>query len=175
MNCFEAAARKARLRETVEIGVFTPGAEGGRPLTLPIVRKTGGLADTVDPLTATTGNGFVFREYQVAGLVKGIREALDFYAKPLRARAKILRRVMVDSAQRFTIAEPWRAKFAPGVTSNLEHAFALAVPAPFEPRLNPAEHRRHLWLSAREAIARASSWTDRNAIARVFPELRGAR
>jgi dATP pyrophosphohydrolase len=78
-------------------------------------------------------------------------------------------------AQRFTIAEPWRAKFAPGVTSNLEHAFALAVPAPFEPRLNPAEHRRHLWLSAGEAIARASSWSDRNAIARVFPELRGAR
>lgn len=81
----------------------------------------------------------------------------------------------LDLAQRFTIAEPWRAKFAPGVTTNLEHAFALAVPAVFEPRLNPAEHRRHRWLTAREAIARASSWTDRNAIARVFPALRGAR
>jgi glycogen synthase len=81
-----------------------PQVEGPRYGTLPIVRKTGGLADTVEPLTESKGNGFVFREYQVAGLVKGIREALDFYAKPLRPRAKILRRVMVDSAQRFTIA-----------------------------------------------------------------------
>jgi glycogen synthase len=58
----------------------------------------------VEPLTASKGNGFVFQEYQVAGLVKGIREALDFYATPLRPRAKILRRIMIDSAQRFTIA-----------------------------------------------------------------------
>jgi dATP pyrophosphohydrolase len=81
--------------------------------------------------------------------------------------------VDLELSQRFAIAQAWRDKFAPGVTSNLEHAYALAVPAPFEPVLNPAEHRRHLWLSPREAIARASSWTDRNAIARVFPELRG--
>jgi ADP-glucose type glycogen/starch synthase len=81
-----------------------PQVEGPRYGTLPIVRKTGGLADTVEPLTESKGNGFVFREYQVAGLVEGIREALAFYARPLRTRARILRRVMIDSSQRFTIA-----------------------------------------------------------------------
>ena len=76
--------------------------------------------------------------------------------------------VDLDLAQRFRIAPPWRKRFAPGVTHNLERAFALAVPAPFEPVLDPAEHRRHLWLPAREAVARASSWTNRKAIERIF-------
>jgi glycogen synthase len=68
------------------------------------VRKTGGLADTVEPLAPSKGNGFLFREYQVAGLVGGIREALAFYARPLRTRARILRRVMTESSEQFTIA-----------------------------------------------------------------------
>jgi len=80
-----------------------PQVEGPRYGTLPIVRKTGGLADTVEPLTATKGNGFVFHAYQVAALVEGIRQALAFYAQPLRTRARILRRVMLESSQRFTI------------------------------------------------------------------------
>jgi glycogen synthase len=81
-----------------------PQVEGPRYGTLPIVRKTGGLADTVEPLTPSTGNGFVFRDYQVAALVEAIREALAFYARPLRTRARIVRRVMRESAERFTIA-----------------------------------------------------------------------
>jgi ADP-glucose type glycogen/starch synthase len=81
-----------------------PQVEGPRYGTLPIVRKTGGLADTVAPLTPSKGNGFLFREYQVAGLVEAIREALAFYAQPLRLRARILRRVMLESSQQFTIA-----------------------------------------------------------------------
>jgi len=80
-----------------------PQVEGPRYGTLPIVRKTGGLADTVEPLTASEGNGFVFRDYQVGGLVEGIRQALAFYARPLRPRAKVLRRVMIESSQQFTI------------------------------------------------------------------------
>ncbi len=73
--------------------------------------------------------------------------------------------------QRFPIAPAWRHRFAPGVGENLERAFALEVPSPFDPVLNPAEHRRHSWLTAHEALARASSWTNRNAIRRVFPDL----
>jgi glycogen synthase len=68
------------------------------------VRKTGGLADTVEPLTESKGNGFVFQEYHVAGLIGGIREALEFYALPLKSRVRILQRVMVEGSQRFTIA-----------------------------------------------------------------------
>jgi dATP pyrophosphohydrolase len=74
----------------------------------------------------------------------------------------------LELAQRFRIARPWRKRFAPGVTHNLERAFALAVPTAFGPVLDPSEHRRHLWLPRREAVARASSWTNRTAIERIF-------
>ena len=77
--------------------------------------------------------------------------------------------VDLNLPQRFRIASPWRKRFAPGVTHNLERAFALAVPTAFEPALDPSEHRRYLWLPTREAVARASSWTNRKAIERIFP------
>jgi ADP-glucose type glycogen/starch synthase len=80
-----------------------PQVEGPRYGTLPIVRKTGGLADTVETLTQSKGNGFVFEDYTSSSLAGGIREALAFHARPLRSRSGILRRVMRDSAQRFTI------------------------------------------------------------------------
>ena len=52
--------------------------------TIPIVRKTGGLADTVqhfDPQTGT-GNGFLFEDYLASGLMWAINEALDVYGTP---------------------------------------------------------------------------------------------
>ena len=52
--------------------------------TVPIVRATGGLDDTVqnyDPASGA-GNGFKFREYRSPALLEKIREALYFYGKP---------------------------------------------------------------------------------------------
>lgn len=74
--------------------------------------------------------------------------------------------------QRFPIMEEWRARFPPGTSENLEHAFSCALPGRVEPRLNPLEHRRFAWLTAAQAFERASSWSNRNAIAMVFPDLR---
>ncbi|HUG99644.1 MAG TPA: dihydroneopterin triphosphate diphosphatase, partial [Gammaproteobacteria bacterium] len=76
---------------------------------------------------------------------------------------------LVDLAisQRFTIAPAWRHRFAPGVTENLEHAFALGLAAPVDIRLDPSEHKRYAWLPWRDARERATSWTDRAAIERV--------
>jgi starch synthase len=57
--------------------------------TLPIVRATGGLDDTVrdadDP--AGNGTGFKFADYTVAALVGAIRRALDEYRRPERWKA----------------------------------------------------------------------------------------
>ena len=52
--------------------------------TVPIVRKTGGLADTVRHYDRATkqGNGFVFEDYVASGLMWAIREALDVYGTP---------------------------------------------------------------------------------------------
>jgi starch synthase len=50
--------------------------------TIPIVRETGGLADSVqqyDPVTKT-GDGIVFRNFNEAGLGSAIGTALDLYS-----------------------------------------------------------------------------------------------
>jgi starch synthase len=49
--------------------------------TVPIVRATGGLDDTVENYNAKdgTGTGFKFREYNAGALLDKIREALYFY------------------------------------------------------------------------------------------------
>lgn len=52
--------------------------------TVPIVRATGGLDDTVqqfDPRSGT-GNGFKFGPYEAGALLEKIREALYFYTRP---------------------------------------------------------------------------------------------
>ena len=55
--------------------------------TVPIVRATGGLADTItdaspENLAAHTANGFSFREYSAAALSDTLRRAWEMYAKP---------------------------------------------------------------------------------------------
>jgi starch synthase len=49
--------------------------------TVPIVRKTGGLADTVTHFNPATGqgNGFVFEDFLASGLMWAVREALSLY------------------------------------------------------------------------------------------------
>ncbi|ROR29808.1 dihydroneopterin triphosphate diphosphatase [Inmirania thermothiophila] len=70
---------------------------------------------------------------------------------------------------RFPILPPWRHRFAPGVTENVEHVFRVELPQPVVVRLAPGEHRAWRWLP-REAAARlASSWTDRDAIRNFVP------
>lgn len=49
--------------------------------TIPIVHRTGGLADTVEPFSVKTGkgNGFVFNEYKSQALINSVKEALIVY------------------------------------------------------------------------------------------------
>lgn len=52
--------------------------------TIPIVRKTGGLADTVHHYNSHTfeGNGFVFEDFVASGLMWAVNQALEFYSTP---------------------------------------------------------------------------------------------
>ena len=59
--------------------------------TLPVVRRTGGLADTVvdatpDTIAERTATGFVFDEAGVEGLTSAIGRALSLYREPLAWR-----------------------------------------------------------------------------------------
>jgi starch synthase len=51
--------------------------------TVPIVRRTGGLADSVQPFDPATkeGTGFLFDEYTAAALAAALEDALDLYQR----------------------------------------------------------------------------------------------
>lgn len=65
---------------------------------VPVVRETGGLADTVIDYEAdpARGNGFVFREPDAERLAKTIRRALDYYGRPERWRELVVRGMRTD-------------------------------------------------------------------------------
>jgi len=52
--------------------------------TVPVVRATGGLAETVRPFNFKTmkGNGFVFKEYSSQALLETLKAALNCYRRP---------------------------------------------------------------------------------------------
>lgn len=73
-----------------------------------------------------------------------------------------------DLHSRFPILPAWRARYAPAVVENRESVYAVCYAAPLPVRLNPAEHRACCWLPAAQALERASSATNREAIRRLL-------
>ena len=65
---------------------------------------------------------------------------------------------------RFEIYPVWRHRYAPGVTHNTEHVFAVQVPQPAHITLAPREHLAYAWLPWQEAAERAFSWSNAEAI-----------
>ena len=68
---------------------------------------------------------------------------------------------------RFAIGGPWRARYAPEVTHNVEHAFVVRVEGRPPVTLAADEHLACRWLPAAAALALASSPTNRAAIRRA--------
>jgi len=52
--------------------------------SIPIARKTGGLADTISPwdMKSPHANGFLFEQATPASLLRAMEQAIDLYAKP---------------------------------------------------------------------------------------------
>ena len=50
--------------------------------TVPVVRATGGLDDTVEPFEGSSGTGFKFSEYSPIALLTTLRQALETYRQP---------------------------------------------------------------------------------------------
>lgn len=73
--------------------------------TLPIVRDTGGLSDSVEHLDMDkgTGNGFAFNDFDAEGLHWACRQAVAFHKRPAAARKAVLQRVMRESSERFSL------------------------------------------------------------------------
>ena len=76
--------------------------------------------------------------------------------------------IATEIEQRFEIVMPWKSRYAPEVTHNIECVFWAQVHGRPVLRLNPREHVESRWLSAAMAAAQASSWTDRTAIEQLL-------
>ena len=70
-------------------------------------------------------------------------------------------------ANTYEIYPHWRYRYAPGVTSNVEHQFALVLPSVLPIQLAPDEHLQYAWVDWREAAQRVFSWTNVDAIKRL--------
>lgn len=68
----------------------------------------------------------------------------------------------------YEIYPEWRFRYAPGVTRNIEHWFALQVPADTEVRLAPREHVAFEWLPYEEAAKKCFSRSNSEAILKLF-------
>ena len=68
-----------------------------------MVHDTGGLHDTVDQLDVkkNSGNGFIFKTYDSAGLFWAIQEAMKFYKIPKNIKSRQIERIMTESAANF--------------------------------------------------------------------------
>ncbi len=64
--------------------------------TIPIVRATGGLADTVQPYGENEGTGFLFTGYSAREMMNAIRRALAVYSDPGRWRPLMIRAMSQD-------------------------------------------------------------------------------
>ena len=72
----------------------------------------------------------------------------------------------------YDIYPRWRHRYAPGVTRNTEHVFALRVDRDAAVRLEPREHLRFEWLDWRAAADRCASPSNAKAI-RQLPRRAG--
>ena len=68
----------------------------------------------------------------------------------------------------YEIYPEWRFRYAPGVTRNIEHWFALQVPENTEVKLSPREHVAYEWLPYEEAAQKCFSRSNGEAILKLF-------
>ncbi|MBW2192327.1 MAG: glycogen/starch synthase [Deltaproteobacteria bacterium] len=70
---------------------------------LPVAHETGGIHDTIIDLDVDrqTGNGFLFKTFDAQGLFWAIDQAMAFYLLPNDIKAPQIRRIMIESRDRF--------------------------------------------------------------------------
>lgn len=76
-----------------------------------------------------------------------------------------------QTSNRFEISGVWRARYHPDYTHNVEHIFSVQVAANQAVQLNPEEHSEYVWLPMSDAIDKATSPTNRQAIVDVLSPL----
>ena len=121
--------------------------------TVPIVRETGGLKDTVRPYEAwrDSGNGFTFANYASADMLYVIREAVELYRESPEAFARLRRRAMSGDFSWARSAREYLRIYA-GVTGQVWPAAESEDARPFESGSAAAEPTGAADLPAEEPV-----------------------
>ena len=67
----------------------------------------------------------------------------------------------------YEIYAHWRYRYAPDITHNTEHIFALKVPATIPIKLSANEHVQYQWVDWHHAMDKVFSWTNVEAIKKL--------
>lgn len=87
------------------------------------------------------------------------------------------RGTLIDTgvARTFTIDPRWLDRYPPGVTENREYEWHFRLPDALAVTIDPEEHSEYRWVDVDEAIELVWSWTNREALELLRPELRHHR
>jgi len=109
---------------------------------------------------------------------QSVTGSLEWDENPQQAAARELQEetgisglelVDCEFSQFFEIYEIWRDRYEPGVMKNKEHVFLLKLPEKVEIRLDAREHDEFTWMTKQQAMERAFSHTNQEAIERWVP------
>ena len=126
-------------------------------------------------VSTTAGEVLLLERTRPASFWQSVTGSLHWDEQPaVAAQRELLEETGIDAQphdcqqkNRFPILPAWRARYHPDVMENIEHVFALALPARCDIVLNSDEHSQYRWLDAATAIKRCTSWTNAEAITRL--------
>ncbi len=119
-------------------------------------------ADAADFWQSVTGSKDSVGESLVDTCVREVAEETGIVIGSAAVPLGALRDCALQNV--YEIYPRWRARYAPGVTHNTEHVFALEVPAGTPVVLAPREHVAMRWLPWREAADACFSPSNAEAI-----------
>jgi dATP pyrophosphohydrolase len=105
----------------------------------------------------------------VTGTLSWDETPVQTAAREVREETGLIADGLIDARiqQRFPILPEWRDRYAADVTENLEHLWYLPVENVCPITLNADEHSAYQWLPLDAAIAKVTSWTNREALERL--------
>jgi dATP pyrophosphohydrolase len=122
----------------------------------------------------TAGGDFLMMERRrPAGFWQSVTGSLEWGEMPDdAARREIVEETGITQGllrnlqwtQVYDVLPSFGKKYAPGVTRNLEHAFALKLLERVPVTLSPSEHSQYRWVAGEEAANLASSESNRTVI-----------
>ena len=152
MNPTPSDTRPPKIPESVLVVIHTPQLE-----VLLLER-----ADSAGFWQSVTGSKDTLQESLIETCVREVREETGIAIGDTRVPLEALRDCALVNV--YEIYPRWRARYAPGVTHNTEHVFALQVPAGTPVTLAPREHTALQWLPWRAAADACFSPSNAEAI-----------